>query len=222
MNNNQTNNAQHGEHIVNIDDESPPNPFARSSKIARSPKVAWFTPNANTNTEGEKEAKAAQQAGDNTQKSLRRRLEALECTIRELSDFVASKNNVHAEIKKKIAKAMIGVTAVMKDAEKMEEQVAVRPTLRFADVVARAETPKRPITEIRHSTVEKRRRSPDELKERPQKTRRREDKGATPRSTAAKPQNGQKAKIRARPRADASGGDVRRSDIRGYSAGGQE
>src|ERR1700709_13181 len=99
------------------------NPQASNSKAKNATEMANSS-NAN---------KAAQQPGDSVPPgALKRKLKTLDLTLRELSDFVSARSNIHGEIKRKIAKAMTEMAAAMTEAARAEAQAAARPALQFS------------------------------------------------------------------------------------------
>lgn len=121
-------------------------------------------------------------------KGLRRKLKIIEGTIRNLNDFASTKTNIHTEIKKMIAKAMIEMAGAMKELErteveleKTEVQAVATPASRFSMANTVTETPKSTTPAAAWKFVEKRKRSFEEAKERAPKARKRDGQEATPR-----------------------------------------
>lgn len=177
--------------------KEPSNPFGRSGLSRTPPKNA-----------GSSDSGPLPQGSDKA-KGLRRKLKTVEDTIRRLYEFVSTKSNVHAEIKKMLAKAMIDMTATMKELEnteaeieRLEVQAAAKPAPR---AITAPETPKMKTTPFNWKVVEKRRRSIEGAKGRPAKARRQDGQEATSRADTQRQQNGQRTskKMATRPRADA-------------------
>lgn len=193
-------NIFHGDQVIKEikeNTERGPDISGRSQKTVRTPPESG----------GTAETVTAPLTNDSKQGGLRRKLKALDRTIRELHDFVGPKNNVHSEIKKKIARAMTEIALVMKEAETDGGKMAATQAQQAPKAIEVIETPKRPTNVASKGATDKRKRSVEAAKERTPKTRRRDTAAPTPKISRgdARRQNGHRGSkaMTKRPRADA-------------------